>query len=80
MIDPLLGAHPWMLFPLAVIIGATYAVKGAFSMHGSFSQRRRDFLESWQPERAKDTLWLEIAIRQVFGKYIPADIHPPPAI
>ena len=77
MIEQLIGEHPWMLLPLAAIIGLTYCVKGAFSMYGSFSQKRKDFLESWQPERVGDNLWLEMVIRQTFGTFIPADVIRP---
>lgn len=77
MIEQLTGEHPWMLLPLAAIVGLTYCVKGAFSMYGSFSQRRKDFLESWQPERVADNLWLEMVIRQAFGRFIPADVIRP---
>lgn len=74
MIEQLLGEHPWMLLPLAAIFGVTYLIKALYALHGSFSQRRKEFLEIWSAERAKDNLWLEMAIRQTFGKYIPSDV------
>lgn len=67
MIEQLLGKHPAMLLPLAAIFGVTYLVKALYALHGSFSQRRKEFLEIWSADRAKDNLWLEMAIRQTFG-------------
>lgn len=74
MIEPLLGKHPWMLLPLTVIFGVTYLIKALYALQGSFSQRRKEFLEIWSAERAKDNLWLEMAVRQTFGKFIPSGI------
>lgn len=74
MIEQLLGTHPWMLLPLAAIFGVRYLVQALYALQGSFSQRRKEFLEIWSPECAKDSLWLEMAVRQTFGKLIPSNI------
>ena len=50
MIEQLLGEHPWMLLPLAAIFGVTYLIKALYALHGSFSQRRKEFLEIWSAE------------------------------
>lgn len=46
-------------------------------MHGSFSQKRKDFLDSWRPERVNDNLWLEMTIRQAFGTFMPSEVIRP---
>lgn len=74
MIEHLTAQYPSLLVPLALAIGMTYLVKAMYAVHGSFSQRRKEFIEHWQKDRIRDDLWLEMMIRQTFGKYIPADI------
>lgn len=77
MIEKLIAEHPWMLLPLAVVVGVTYGAKALYVVQGSFAQRRKEFLESWHRDRAEDDIWLEMSIRQVFGKFIPSDVIRP---
>lgn len=59
----------------AVLFGLIlYATRGLFGLHGRRSQQRKEFLELWTGAQDKDDLWLEVAIRHLFGTYIPAHV------
>lgn len=59
----------------AVLFGLIlYATRGLFSLHGRRSQQRKEFLELWTGAQDKDDLWLEVAIRHLFGTYMPAHV------
>jgi hypothetical protein len=59
----------------AVLFGLIlYATRGLFGLHGRRSQQRKEFLELWTGAQDKDDLWLEVAIRHLFGTYMPAHV------
>lgn len=59
----------------AVLFGLVlYAIRGVFGLHGRRSQHRKEFLELWDASRSKDDLWLEVAVRHLFGTYLPARV------
>ncbi len=75
MISELLAASEgWLLAPILIAIAGTALVKALFVFHGSKSQARREFLELWKRREAEDDLWLEVAVRHLFGDYLPATV------
>lgn len=62
------------LVPAVLFVLLLYAARGLFGLHGRRSQNRREFLELWDRARAQDDLWLEVAVRHLFGIYLPARI------
>lgn len=48
--------------------------RGLFGLHGRRSQHRREFLDQWDPARIDDDLWLEVAIRHLWGTSLPAHV------
>lgn len=74
MISNLLAAsNGTLLVPLALVIAATVLVKGVFSLHRSRSQDRKEFLDVWGRDNPDD-LWVEVAIRHMYGTYLPAAV------
>ncbi|QQP96730.1 hypothetical protein [Lysobacter enzymogenes] len=65
----------WVI-PIAIAAAAVVLAKGLFGLHRSRSQDRKDFLDLWAKTDKTDDLWLQVAIRHVFGEVIPpALIH-----
>lgn len=62
------------LVPAVLFVLLLYVARGLFGLHGRRSQNRREFLELWDKARAQDDLWLEVAVRHLFGIYLPARI------
>lgn len=62
------------LIPVLLLIGSLYVTRGIFGLHGRRSQHRREFLELWDSAQSQDDLWLEVAIRHLFGTYMPARV------
>lgn len=60
------------LIPTALFALVLYVIRGLFGLHGRRSQSRKEFLELWDATRAQDDLWLEVAVRHLFGTYLPA--------
>lgn len=59
----------------AVLFGLVlYSIRGLFGLHGRRSQHRKEFLELWDASRSQDDLWLEVAVRHLFGTYLPARV------
>lgn len=59
----------------AVLFGlALYVARGLFGWHGRRSQQRKEFLDLWDATRSRDDLWLEVAVRHLFGTYLPARV------
>lgn len=59
----------------AVLFGlALYVARGLFGWHGRRSQQRKEFLDLWDATRSQDDLWLEVAVRHLFGTYLPAHV------
>lgn len=50
------------------------ASRGVFGLQGHRSQQRKEFLEMWDSSRTQDDLWLEVAVRHLFGTYLPARV------
>jgi hypothetical protein len=63
-----------LLLPVLIALSGLYAARGLFGLHGRMGQRRRDFIELWSSERAKDDLWLQVVVRHLFGCYLPAPV------
>lgn len=63
-----------LLIPAVLFIVVLYAIRGIAGLHGRRSQNRKEFLELWDCDRSQDDLWLEVAIRHLFGTYLPARV------
>lgn len=63
-----------LLFPLVVVVAGAALVRGAFGLFRSRSQDRRDFLDLFRDWERQSDLWLTVAVRHVFGAYLPADL------
>lgn len=75
MIDKLLQMGDGrLLIPIVVIAAGIVLVRGVFSLNRSRSADRRDFLDLFQKSEAQNDLWLSVAIRHLFGAYLPADL------
>lgn len=62
------------LMPVVFCIILMYLAKGLFGLHGRRAQHRKEFLELWDQTRQQDDLWLEVAVRQWLGAYLPAHV------
>lgn len=62
------------LIPVVFCIVVLYVAKGLFGLHGRRAQYRKEFLELWDQTRQQDDLWLEVAVRQWLGAYLPAHV------
>jgi hypothetical protein len=75
MIEKLLEmADGRLLIPLVVAAVGVAMAKGAFSLFRSRSQDRRDFLDLFRDHEAQSDLWMTVAVRHVFGAYLPASL------
>lgn len=63
-----------LLIPAVFCIVALYVAKGLFGLHARRAQHRKEFLEMWDQTRQQDDLWLEVAVRQWLGAYLPAHV------
>jgi hypothetical protein len=63
-----------LIAPIALAVIATWFVRTLFSVHRTKSQHRRDFLELWPTVQAPDDLWIEVAIRHLYGEHLPAAV------
>jgi hypothetical protein len=57
------------LVPALLLLCSLYVTRGLWGLHGRRSQHRREFLELWDSAQSKDDLWLEVAVRHLFGTY-----------
>lgn len=75
MIEELLkvGGEKLVVPVLVAVVGAAL-VKGVFGLHRSKSADRKDFLDLWVGRETHDDLWLEVAVRHLFGAYLPASL------
>lgn len=64
---------PWLI-PLIVAVVAVPLAKGLFGLHRSRAQDRRDFLDLWAKADKADDLWLQVAVRHVYGENLPAPL------
>ena len=62
------------LIPAVLFVVVLYVMRGLFHLHGRRSQSRKDFLDLWDATRSQDDLWLEVAVRHLFGTYLPARV------
>lgn len=67
------GGGSFLIFGVVVALGF-YAVRGVFGLHGRRGQHRKEFLELWSDGRKRDALWLQMAVRHVFGSYLPTPV------
>lgn len=67
------GGGSFLIFGVVVALGF-YAVRGVFGLHGRRGQHRKEFLELWSDGRDRDALWLQMAVRHVFGAYLPTPV------
>jgi len=75
MIDKLLQLGDGrLLIPIVVIAAGIVLVRGVFSLNRSRSADRRDFLDLFQKSGVQNDLWLSVAVRHLFGAYLPADL------
>lgn len=59
------------LIPLAIVAAGVVLVKGIFGFSRSRSQDRKDFLDLWAKADKADDLWLQVAVRHLFGDVLP---------
>jgi hypothetical protein len=64
------GGGEWVV-PLAIVAAGFVVVKGIFGLSRSRSQDRKDFLELWAKADKADDLWLQVAVRHLFGDVLP---------
>lgn len=62
------------LMPTILFVVILYAARGLYGLHGRRSQQRKEFLELWTASRTQDDLWLVVAVRHLFGTFLPAPI------
>jgi len=62
------------VIPLILIVAGVALAKAVFSMQRSVSAERKDFLELWNQPADKDDAWVEVAVRHLFGEYLPASL------
>lgn len=62
------------LVPAVLLALVLYAMRGVFGLHDRRSRHRQEFLELWDSARSQDDLWLEVAVRHLFGTYLPARV------
>lgn len=75
MIEKLLElADGRLVVPLVVVAIGVALAKGVFSLTRSRSQDRRDFLDLFRGHDAQSDLWVTVAVRHVFGAYLPATL------
>lgn len=60
--------------PLILIVAGVTLIKAVFSMQRSWSADRKDFLELWSRPADRDDAWVEVAVRHLFGEYLPASV------
>lgn len=70
----LAAGGPGYVIPAVNFVFLLYLSRGIFSLHGRRSRHRKEFLELWNDDRHQDDLWLEVAIRHLFGSYLPAPL------
>ena len=63
-----------LILPILIAIAGLYAARGLLGVHTRLAQRRKEFLELWNSERTSDDLWLQVAIRHLYGCYLPASV------
>jgi len=64
------GGGQWIV-PLAIVAAGFMLVKGVFGLSRSRSQDRKDFLDLWAKSDKADDLWLQVAVRHLFGSVLP---------
>ncbi len=64
------GGGQWIV-PLGIMAIGVVAVKGLFTFNRSRSQDRKDFLDLWAKADKADDLWVQVAVRHVFGDVLP---------
>lgn len=75
MIEKLIGlADGRFIVPVLLIVASTSLAKAVFGMQRSVSADRKDFLELWSRPADKDDAWVEVAVRHLFGEYLPAAV------
>ena len=62
------------LIPALLLICFFNVTRALWGLHGRRSQHRKEFLDLWDGAQSKDDLWLEVAIRHLFGTYMPARV------
>lgn len=68
-----IGGRQWLV-PVTIALGGLYVARGLLGLHTRASHRRKEFLELWNIERARDDLWLQVVTRHLIGCYLPAPI------
>ncbi|QQP99472.1 hypothetical protein [Lysobacter enzymogenes] len=64
----------FLLVPMAMIIAGLYLTKGVYGLHRSRSQDRKDFLDLWAKADKADSLWVQVAVRHLFGENLPVPL------
>lgn len=62
------------LIPLVIVVVGVAFAKSTFTLFRSRSQDRKDFLDLFRGHEAQSDLWVTVAVRHVFGAYLPSDL------
>jgi len=63
-----------LILPILIAIAVLYAARGLLGLHIRLAQRRKEFLELWNSDRSSDDLWLQVAVRHLYGSYLPSSV------
>lgn len=64
------GGGQWII-PISMMAAGVVLVKALFGFSRSRGQDRKDFLDLWAKADKSDDLWLQVAVRHVFGEVLP---------
>lgn len=60
--------------PLLVSVILIFTAKSLYGLHRSSNSDRKDFLEIFESSKLNDNLWLTVAVRNLYGNYLPVPI------
>ncbi|HJS35730.1 MAG TPA: hypothetical protein VJ766_09575 [Pseudoxanthomonas sp.] len=67
------GGASYLIFGVMFAL-AFYAIRGLFGLQTRWGQHRREFLELWSDGRPRDALWMQVAVRHLYGVRLPAPV------
>ncbi|UHQ23825.1 hypothetical protein LVB77_03690 [Lysobacter sp. 5GHs7-4] len=67
------GGGSYLIFGVVAAL-AFYAIRGLFGLQTRRGQHRREFLELWSDGRPRDALWMQVAVRHLYGSHLPSPV------
>lgn len=67
------GGGSYLIFGVVFAL-VLYAIRGLFGLQTRWGQHRREFLELWADGRPRDALWMQVAVRHLYGARLPAPV------